>query len=361
MKEIKGLTGVRGYAALWVFFLHATWSWPVTSYAMKVARLGGSGVTIFFVLSGFILAHVYAPKFASSDVNYWAFMRARLARVYPLHIVTLLLFTALMALGLIGWPPIDNLYTFVLNVGLIQSWGFTDPITWNGPSWSISTEFFAYLLFPFYAAWLYRTSFWQLLAAIALVAYSIKTAPYGFFVFWAQKHGLIGTQGHVFAHGNSVMMWLGVFAAGCVLFSASEKLKRLRLPTWIYDATTFSGVALILYLCTWETGDLQLWQAAISASLIVFGLSHDAGLAKLVFGNRISHFLGKISYSLYLSAIMVEYTFMHWIHPLHLWENLALSISAATILHYLVEVPARRFLGEKQKKNIYVGDVLRAE
>lgn len=344
MKEIKGLTGLRGYAALWVFFLHATWGMRAGSYAMKVAKLGGSGVIIFFVLSGFILSHTYAEKFADNKMTHGRFMFARLARVYPLHLFTLIAFAFLVSIGYVGIGTNDNPYTFVLNLGLIQSWGITDLISWNQPSWSISTEMFAYLLFPFFIGRLYRASPVALLLAVAAVVYWTLRSPYPFIVSWAQLHGFVSEGGKQFAHGYSLVMFLGVFVSGCVLYCVADRIKNLLLPRWLYDAAAALGVGLILNWCTTAVGDLQLWQGVSGACLIVFGLSRDAGLGRVIFGNLVTHFLGKVSYALYLSALMVEYTAMRFINPLALWENLALCLIVATGLHYWIEQPARRLL-----------------
>ncbi|MFV0251061.1 MAG: acyltransferase family protein [Rickettsia aeschlimannii] len=90
LKEIKGLTGLRGYAALWVFFLHTTYNWPGNSIGMNIARLSGLGVVIFFVLFGFILCYVYNTRFYTHTISYKSFLFARIARVYPLHLFMLL-------------------------------------------------------------------------------------------------------------------------------------------------------------------------------------------------------------------------------------------------------------------------------
>lgn len=186
MKEIKELTGLRGYAALWVFFLHATYGWSGCSLVMDIARLGGLGVVVFFVLSGFILCYVYDTKFYMHVVNYKSFLFARIARVYPLHLFMLIV----VLIQSFYYPnimlPSDNIYTFILNLFLIQSWGFTDLVSWNQPSWSISTEMFAYLLFPFLISYMQRLSILKLLLMLLFVSYWIIYAPYVSLINWMQ-------------------------------------------------------------------------------------------------------------------------------------------------------------------------------
>ena len=345
MKEIKGLTGLRGYAALWVFFLHATWGQIGESYAMKIFRLGGSGVVIFFVLSGFILSYVYIPQFLNKEINFMQFIRARIARVYSLHLFILFYYVIGYYIGLYKITLNDNLYTFFLNLGLIQSWGFTDLVSWNQAAWSISTELFAYLLFPFYIVQLYRLNTLQLLLSIVFVIFLMTYSPYNIFIEWAKYNQLIRTNGQQFAYGLSLVQFQYIFLIGCVLFCVTDRIKKYRINFLaLYDVATLTGVSLIFYWCTFIKGDLSLIQSSIASSLIIFGISNDTGLSKIIFGNRIIHFIGKISFSLYLSAAAIEILAKCFIYPLPLWLNLLLCISASTLLYYLIELPAQRFI-----------------
>lgn len=114
-------------------------------------------VDLFFVLSGIVMSLSYAK----ADFGHFSlreFMVRRLARVYPLHIAMLfamLMFRlariGLVMAGLVAVAPaafeVNNAYSFFLNVGLLHSLGFIDYMSWNGPSWSISVEFYTYLIF----------------------------------------------------------------------------------------------------------------------------------------------------------------------------------------------------------------------
>ncbi|MDA9468323.1 acetyltransferase [Bradyrhizobium sp. CCBAU 53415] len=114
-------------------------------------------VDLFFVLSGMVMSLSYVE----SDFGRFSlreFMVRRLARVYPLHIVMLmanllfrLLRISLVMAGVVVAAPaafeVNNAYSFFLNVLLLHSMGFIDYLSWNGPSWSISVEFYTYLVF----------------------------------------------------------------------------------------------------------------------------------------------------------------------------------------------------------------------
>jgi peptidoglycan/LPS O-acetylase OafA/YrhL len=161
--EIRALTGARGMAALLVVIYHF---YP--SDQMVPAALGhiiGKGylwVDLFFVLSGFVLALNYAHLFAGAwGLRQWGdFLLRRLGRIYPLYIV-LTLATLIVTVALFGrisgegLPPgtavlAHPLRDITANVLLVQSWGIARSV--NGPGWSISTEWAAYILFPLLAA-----------------------------------------------------------------------------------------------------------------------------------------------------------------------------------------------------------------
>jgi peptidoglycan/LPS O-acetylase OafA/YrhL len=130
MKDIKALTGIRGFASVWVCVHHYAYSTlgaEDRGLPLNFLTQGHWGVIIFFVLSGFILSYVYASwftiPFTSSD--YLKFIKLRIARVYPLHLATLIMWLIACLLGFIGFNSNDSLYTFVLNLLLVHAWGFT--------------------------------------------------------------------------------------------------------------------------------------------------------------------------------------------------------------------------------------------
>ncbi|WLB47967.1 acyltransferase [Bradyrhizobium ottawaense] len=114
-------------------------------------------VDLFFVLSGMVMGLSYIENdFTRFSLR--EFMIRRLARVYPLHIVMLLanlvfrlLRIGLVMAGVVVAAPmvfeVNNAYSFGLNVLLLHSMGFIDYLSWNAPSWSISVEFYTYLVF----------------------------------------------------------------------------------------------------------------------------------------------------------------------------------------------------------------------
>ena len=109
-------------------------------------------VDFFFILSGFILAHVYGREFSSGRASWKDFLIARFARIYPAHLTIMILFLVYISVfGSIGFNYNLDRYrvdTFIEHILLIDAWGVSNTLSWNYPSWSISAEFFAYFLFP---------------------------------------------------------------------------------------------------------------------------------------------------------------------------------------------------------------------
>src|SRR5579871_4886437 len=104
--NIKPLTALRFFAAAWVVLFHY---WPNLTLAAPPALVakGYLGVELFFVLSGFILCHVYLPPFEEGRFKYADFLWARLARIYPMHLMTLLGVGFMGGAALLGGFAID--------------------------------------------------------------------------------------------------------------------------------------------------------------------------------------------------------------------------------------------------------------
>ncbi|UPJ74541.1 acyltransferase [Bradyrhizobium sp. 187] len=135
----------RFVAALGVFIFHL----KTIDGGISPAWNGSFGlfVDMFFILSGFVIAYSY-PSTSTDAQSYFRFMVRRIARIYPLHFLALLVFGLLLLMGVKGATPQSNGPDFIYNLFLVQAWGVTDHLSFNSPAWSISAELFCYLLFP---------------------------------------------------------------------------------------------------------------------------------------------------------------------------------------------------------------------
>ncbi|HAN72616.1 MAG TPA: hypothetical protein DCQ36_13645 [Actinobacteria bacterium] len=156
---IRQLTGIRFIAAAWVLLYHL--QGPLNQLGLlfagfaDVLRVGRLGVDLFFALSGFILTHTYLRRMGPGVrtrgvLDFWWL---RLARIYPVHLVMLLIAGgAVVAQARVTGDPLDrdwlNPWDFIKNLLLIQEWGPEPQRGWNFVAWSLSMEWLAYLLFP---------------------------------------------------------------------------------------------------------------------------------------------------------------------------------------------------------------------
>lgn len=148
--RLPSLTGLRAVAALAVFASHIRWVVPALTIAsLGESRfdtndflfLGGFGVSLFFVLSGFVLS------WSAGDVALRPFLARRFARVWPAHAVVWLTF---ILLGIVGIASKTAPIPAIANLALVQAWfpGLGWANTVNGVAWTLSCEAFFYLVFP---------------------------------------------------------------------------------------------------------------------------------------------------------------------------------------------------------------------
>ena len=111
---------------------------------------GRYGVEMFWAISGFVFAHVYL--YQSRKISSKEFFINRLARLYPLHFVTLILVSILQifSLKINGTYEIyktNDLYHFFLNLFFVHGWGIANGWSFNAPTWSVSIELIIYAIF----------------------------------------------------------------------------------------------------------------------------------------------------------------------------------------------------------------------
>ena len=192
---IAGLTPLRGLAALLVVLFHLNWldvplqgaaasadfgNYLLSSSTYFIAK-GYIAVDLFFILSGFVLAHVYWALFRERIClqDFSNFLGTRIARIYPLHFVMLILFLLIETAKLVVFSHRPDLFTsppfshpdeseaIIYHLTLTQTF-YGSGLSWNAPSWSISCEAIVYLIFPFLAIGISRSR-WYLLS-LALIS-----------------------------------------------------------------------------------------------------------------------------------------------------------------------------------------------
>lgn len=306
---LPALESLRGIAALTVALYHLTWvthlrswRWPGNGYLM---------VDFFFILSGFVIAHSYGERLRSAaDIR--RFLILRIGRVYPLHLVMLIFFLFVKVVrGLaiqahLLTPPatpfrLNTPASFVANLFLVHAFGLFPVQTWNTPSWSISVEFWIYVLFAALslACWSLlregasRTPPWTavvcLLAGLAL-SISLEgaltaTARFGFY------RGLLG------------------FFSGVVVRYLYGKLRTKSLNLSIIS----TGLALLLaavvvFLSIKQPGISDFFCVPLFAAIVLLAALSGAQAPRFL-RSQPALGIGKISYSIYMLNAAVVFGF----------------------------------------------------
>jgi len=343
-EALKPLTALRFFAALWVVAYAA---WPSLGLATPVwVAKGYLGVDLFFCLSGFILCHVYVRQIRDGQFQYGSFLWARLARIYPVHLVTLIGLGAMVMLGeAFGEKSTGNVVVWSslpAQLSLTQAWGASPLGGWNHPSWSISAEWFAYLCFPLFAGVALAMRARPGLMALAALVILASTAT----LFQA-------VSGQSLTHATIAWGALRImpsFLLGCAVYQVWASK-----PAWPSAVALSAVLASVVLIGSGISFGAPDWSLIPLFGVLIFGL---AGLARLGEGGGLSSvlvYLGEASFSFYMLHVPWTLAYdraAHWAFhlegqalPLRLWlfSLLGLQISALA-LHGLIERPARSFL-----------------
>lgn len=298
--SLPGLTGLRGLAALWVFAYHIFKSFAgdgaavLASDAIPFLREGWRGVDLFFILSGFVIAHVHLGDFAHpARGRVKAYLLRRFWRVYPLNafwhgaIVLLFLAAPFVLTVQARFQPVSvTPEAFLASIFLVQSWipGYSS--AWNWPSWSLSAEIAAYLLFPLLAVTanrLRRPAQCWAVAGFAIVMLGLLLATLG----------VLGTN--AVEYYTAVLRAVFCFTAGVALCRA---VSLAPLPAEIANRLALAGLALAIAGCLGSPWN-YLWVPA--SALFIAAASSKGSVAASFLSARPIYRLGEVSFSLYLS------------------------------------------------------------
>ena len=366
-KYLSNLTPLRGIAALWVVVFH--FSEIVVKFVPLDRTLlltkGYLMVDLFFVMSGFIIYHVYQQSFLAniSGRNFRQFIVARFARVYPLHFVTLLLLVIIIVPKL-GWDPyMANPRAIPTNLLLIHSFGIHSLFNWNVPSWSISAEWWAYMVFPFLAIFIYRKKG----TAIGILALFVILA-YLSIMFWIPR---VNFQDPSLPHRQDLdstfdfgfLRGLAGFISGMILYKVYEAgyLNKF-FQKDISVLITMAGCIACMHWA-WNDGfDI------IFFVLLVLAFAVNNGRLHTICNSRIAQYLGKISYSIYLMQLFPllaiwagvklpglvykenSVTTTFWTGAGWCLIYMCLVTGFASLTYFTIEKPCRKYINAKWGK-----------
>lgn len=358
MRIIASHTGLRGVAALLVVLYHLQFgavSYLPIETASALPRRGYLAVDLFFILSGFIISYVHRADrdWPMTMREGRTFLQARLARLYPpllLALAATLLLAAAHAMmaDALGRPdPVDwrfaSLRVLAAQAVLLNAW-IPGPIGWNVPTWSVSAEMGAYLLFPLAVAGLARHRWWT---GSAMAALSLA-----FYLLILYRGGSLDRIGPPLAPARCLAgFWLGI-----LLFLSRHRWAALPLP-WL-SAVQALSLAGTFYVLTRPVAD----PIAIPVFVTLVGATWtDRGWLARILGTAPAQRLGALSYSIYLMHVPVLdaandpwiWVTVHAGIPPHasrlLWIAIAftLVIATAALTYRYVERPGRQWLARR--------------
>jgi peptidoglycan/LPS O-acetylase OafA/YrhL len=354
-EKLPGLNGLRGLAALGVTLHHfeqirSVYGLPSLWHVGLVLRLGGICVTLFFVLSGFLITFLLLrERETRNDISVRSFYMRRILRVWPLYFFTTALgffvLPFIPAYTLPDFAPVvdaDYWRKFAFYITFmphVELW-FYPSVNYAGVLWSVGVEEWFYLGWPWLVLWA-RTRLWLMLIAIAaffLAGRHIYTEGIGYDFFGLVRFDCmaIGALGAVLATSRSKL----IEATLKKTFSTTGQIVAL--------AAILISVAFILF-----TGSVpSAGQTVFSFYFLWLILNlavNPSPLFNLEF--RAFEYLGKISYGMYclnwvalISALLIlkylGFNLSSWTaHGLHLLFAVTVTIAIATLSYRFIEKP----------------------
>ncbi|MBZ6068185.1 acyltransferase [Aeromonas schubertii] len=327
--QLPLLGPLRGFAACMVVLFHARlllfpqWKESIAGTTQLIEN-GYLWVDLFFILSGLVMAHVYARTMATRQVRVMHFLWLRLTRVYPLFATTMIV--------LIGWELFKQAQQTGFYAGpLFREWGFEGAqafeslftpaaalpssfllmqapagygLTWNFAAWSLSVEWISYLLFPLLLPLALSRSRWAILAPLSAIA--LLTA----LLF---QHGTLDLTNGAPAVGRGV----AGFTIGVWLLRPVQAT-RLR-PIARSDRLLGALFLLPLILLHFTLTPLLTMAVLIAFVALVWIAASQTLRDTRVFSlleNRVTRLLGDLSYSIYLWHAVLLLTGLELAHYL---------------------------------------------
>lgn len=360
-QRIDSLTSLRFFAAAIIAIAHAGF-WPGLEQFRFDLFNGGNAVSFFFVLSGFILAYTYNGMDAQR--GYRSYIVARVARIWPVHLVMLVAYVAVIAPHLLQWGTQTDLLAFIANGLLLHSWiPYSDYFySYNGVSWSISTELAFYVAFPLLLVFMRKDA---------------RALPYVMAVILVAILGLCAvldlprkpSPEHISA---SALFYINPicraveFMAGMLTWRAFNAATKRRLPFALMTALEVGSMGVLIagMVAThwlWNSygdevrGGILAWVAVSGCfplmAIVIFVYARQEGAISRVLCVKPLVYLGEISFALYMFHQMVLRYFdvYHKASLSHsstlmyvLYWIIALAGSAA--LYHCVEKPCRTYI-----------------
>jgi peptidoglycan/LPS O-acetylase OafA/YrhL len=354
--RLSAVTGLRFLAALHVYFGHA----------MDPSGLGGvflynsrSSVSLFFVLSGFILAYVYAD--GATPIDRRRFWIARFARIYPVYVLSIAIALPVWLAEVRARGESIAFYvvpTIVAVLALAQSWNWSIANAINGPAWSLSVEAFCYAVFPAIVERVRRLDP-RRLALLALGTYGavlvLNTILDVTNLPRAQRTDIVMMISRLIGPASnparrSLEFIIGA-AVGCLFLRRRDEGKLRR--GWRWDVAAFAGLVAIIAELAVMPPKLLTHNGLLAPlfAIVIVACAVGGPATNTMLGNRASVFLGEASYAVYLLHLPILWYYawaarrFGWptgvAHGQWVWPLLVTLVISA-LVHIGYERPLRR-------------------
>lgn len=344
--EIDSLTGLRFFASHWVFLYHLGHYFikplfpEIRPYYKFLFFGGGLGVDLFFILSGFVISYNYFESFSEKTASYGKFLYKRLCRIYPIHLATLVALIPVSYFMTNGDIFLfGSLEYFFKHIFLIHSLFY--PVQWNTVSWSISSEWFAYCLFPVYVL-LFKSGY-------SLKKYLLIIT--GFYLLSLTIFLTLALEGVPFANGSyRLIRIISCFGFGVLVFRIWKIKPELKLSNNVVKAVI--PIAFVLFFLTTHQRMSFIWTIPVMVFIIYLAacqqfFNNFLTKSSVIYG-------GKISYSLYMIHGMLMMIFLKVIGDFtdessinrarFLFGYVAATALFTLLAYHFIEEPGRKVL-----------------
>ncbi|MFB9863525.1 acyltransferase family protein [Rufibacter immobilis] len=343
------LTGLRAVAAYLVYAHHALPQVPLApGFFATLFQEAHIGVSIFFVLSGFLIGVRYQQAFLpGSQLRVSSYFLHRFARLYPVYL--------LCTLAALWFRQDFRPESWVINLFLLQ--GFFADYTFSGIgiAWSLTVELTFYALAPLVLLYWDRLGLWRwtlltLLVGLCLLALGQFQSPFGFI-----PDGSFLVRSTFF--GRCFEFYAGIWLAKSLLSAPSAPRLQPRAGLFTYGGAI--GIVLFMLglsllqdvpggvgtdLKTMAFHGLNNYLLPVCIGVLLLGLVREKTVLSKLLGSQLGQALGKGSYLFYL----VHYTFGFDILYFHFWKNkggVLLLLAALSVAgYYLLEAPLQKWV-----------------
>lgn len=336
--DFKTLTAIRFFAALMIVVYHYfdVFGAGFPSVFYKNFYLG---VDFFFILSGFILLHVYYDSIGSGSLNIKNFYLKRLAKIYPVHsMLTVLLFVLIIVAGNFDKASV---YSFFSHMLLVHAWGIEPGLNYNSPSWSISAEWFIYLLFPFIAPVFFRFRDHPV--------FLLFLTAFFFLGIWFLSAISADKPITEWTYHFSVLRIFPEFCLGMSVYNFLKYYKWCKNADYVFmGCLSLLGIFFVFFFHDW----IMVFIFALMIYALAGSELNENSIVRRFFSSPFLVFLGEASYCLYMIHFLVLLLLVSFFEPGSSADRflfvlpiyIAVSIMFSMVMYFYVENPARRWI-----------------